>query len=529
MFWGDSIINDFLSEYADEAKKRKLILRDEKTLSGRPHVGSLRSFVMHAILSDVLTSKDIDNIFYYEINDTDAFDSVPDYVPAEWKEHLGKRLKDVPSPDGKAKNYAIYFADEYTKALNDSKYNASYYISSEKYEAGEYDKYIKLALDNKDRIREIYREVSGSQKNEDWYPCQVICDNCGKIATTKILSWDGDEVDYSCNAKTRYVEGCNHKAKKSPFGGNATMPWKVEWAAKFCVIEVDLEGAGKDHYAAGGSRHVSNKICEEIFGRKHPFDVRHEFILMEGSKMSSSSGVGATAVALEQLLPLYIFRFMMIQKDVMKTINFNPEGDTIPVLFDQYDQVCRDYFEGHEDVKEHKNRIFELTHFYEKDLKKLNRFLPRFSLLSFLSQMPHVDIYQKVEEMKGSKLTKEDIKEVDLRLEYAKKWLETCGPEKYIYKIYDDVPSSANSLNSEQKNFLSVLASFLKDNQAANGETIQGFIYEKKNELEMQPIEIFRSIYISLLGKESGPKAGWLMEALDNKFLLDRFDKVSKL
>ena len=143
--------------------------------------------------------------------------------------------------------------------------------------------------------------------------------------------------------------------------------------------------------------------------------------------------------------------------------------------------------------------------------------------------MPHVDIYQKVEEMKGSKLTKEDIEEVDLRLEYAKKWLETCGPEKYIYKIYDDVPSSANSLNSEQKNFLSVLASFLKDNQSADGETIQGFIHEKKNELEMQPIDIFRSIYVSLLGKESGPKAGWLMEALDNQFLLDRFDKVSKL
>ena len=152
MFWGDSIINDFLSEYADEAKKRKLILRDEKTLSGRPHVGSLRSFVMHAILSDVLTSKDIDNIFYYEINDTDAFDSVPDYVPAEWKEHLGKRLKDVPSPDGKAKNYAIYFADEYTKALNDSKYSATYYVSSEKYEAGEYDKYIKLVVLKKMKI-----------------------------------------------------------------------------------------------------------------------------------------------------------------------------------------------------------------------------------------------------------------------------------------------------------------------------------------------------------------------------------------
>ncbi len=71
LFWGDSIVDDFLKEYAtasagsprDEAGKRKLILRDEKTLSGRPHVGSLRSFVMHAILSDVLTSRDVENVF----------------------------------------------------------------------------------------------------------------------------------------------------------------------------------------------------------------------------------------------------------------------------------------------------------------------------------------------------------------------------------------------------------------------------------------------------------------------------------
>ncbi|MFH1218442.1 MAG: hypothetical protein V1679_01215, partial [Candidatus Peregrinibacteria bacterium] len=164
MFWGDSIIDDFLKEYCDEAKKRELILRDEKTLSGRPHVGSLRSFVMHAILSDVLTSRGVKNTFHYEINDMDAFDSVPEYVDRSWQEHLGKRLKDVPSPDGKALSYPLFFAKEYTDALKESKYNAEYYVLSEKYEAGEFDKYISLALNNKDKIRQIYLEVSGGGK-----------------------------------------------------------------------------------------------------------------------------------------------------------------------------------------------------------------------------------------------------------------------------------------------------------------------------------------------------------------------------
>ncbi len=528
MFWGDSIVDDFLAKYGDEAKKRKIILRDEKTMSGRPHVGSLRSYVMHAVLVDILINRGIDSIFYYELNDTDAFDSVPKYVPPEWKEHLGKPLRHVPSPDGKAKNYPTLFADEYTKALVDSKYNSSFYFVSEKYDAGEFDEYIALALDGKDKIREIYRKVSGSEKPEDWFPCQVICDECGKIATTKILSWDGKETEYTCSEDRGYVKGCGHKGKKSPFGGNATMPWKVEWAAKFCVVKVDLEGAGKDHYAAGGSRHVSNKICEDVFGRKHPFDVRHEFILMEGSKMSSSVGVGAFAVDLERLLPRYIFRFMMIQKDVMKTINFSPDGDTFPVLFDQYDEVCRNYFKGDDDTKEYKNRIFELTHLYEKDSKKLDRYLPRFSHVAFFVQMPHLDIVEKVEELKGSKLTDRDKEELDLRIEYAKKWLETCSPDKYIFKIHEELPEEAADLNSEQKNFLKILAEFLQKNKDADGHTIHTFIHEKKAELQMQPVDIFKSIYISILGKDHGPQAGWLLGALENEFLIERFENASK-
>lgn len=528
MFWGDAIIDDFLKQRKEITKKKRIILRDEKTLSGKPHVGSLRSFVMHAILGNILTSRGYKNTFYYEINDTDAFDSVPNYVPSKWKEYLGKRLKDVPSPDLKAENYAMYFAKEYMDALISSKYTAEFYINSKNYESGKMDEYIRLALDHKDDIRRIYKEESGSDKSTSWYPCQVICDKCGKISTTKILNWDSKEVDYSCSEDVGYTKCCGFKGRKSPFGGNATMPWKVEWAAKFCVMNVDLEGAGKDHYAAGGSRHVSNRICEEIFKHKHPFDVRHEFILMEGSKMSSSAGIGAFASDLEKLLPIYIFRFMMIQKEIMKTINFSPEGDTIPVLFDQYDEVCRDYFEGREDAKEHKNRIFELTHFYEKDLKKLNRFLPRFSLIAFYVQMPHIDIQKKVVELKGGKLTREDKEELNSRIEYAKKWLDTCGPEKYIFKVQNETPKMTIKLSLKQKEFLGMLAEFLRKNQKAAGEEIQTFIHEKKGKMDMTPNEIFQSIYISILGKDSGPKAGWLISALDNKFLLKRFDAVSK-
>lgn len=528
MFWGDKIVEEFLQEFGEKSKIQKLIIRDEKTLSGRPHVGSLRSFVMHATISDILTEKEVPHVYFYEINDTDAFDSVPPYVPAEWEKYLGMRLGDVPSPDGIAESYAMFFAEEYTKVLVDAGYKVDFYQNSHRYANGEYDEYIKLALDNKDRIRVIYKEVSGSNKDESWYPCQVICDNCKKISTTRVIGWDGVEVDYKCDHNPGYVEGCGHEGKKSPFGGNATMPWKVEWAAKFGVVNVDLEGAGKDHYAAGGSRHVSNRICEEIFGKKHPFDVRHEFILMTGgSKMSSSSGTGATAVEIYELLPRYIFRFMMIQKDVMKTISFAPDGDTIPVLFDQYDEVCGNYFNGVADTADHKNRIFEMTHFNEKSLDLRKRFLPRFSMVAFFVQIPHIDIKEKFEEIKGSPLTETDLEELNLRIKYAKKWLETCSPEKFIFKIQEDLPEITKDLNSVQKQFLASLSNFLRENADCSGEDIQGFIHEQKRNLGVEPKEVFQSIYYSILGRESGPKAGWLLESLERDFLIKRFSEAS--
>ncbi|MBI5755178.1 lysine--tRNA ligase [Candidatus Peregrinibacteria bacterium] len=534
MFWGDDIIAKFLTEYGEEAKKRPLVLRDEKTLSGRPHIGSLRSFVMHATLSDILTSRDIPHHYFYEINDTDAFDSVPPYVPQEFSEHLGKRLCDVPSPDSKAENYAMFFAQAYLHALTASGYFFESYRNSEKYSEGAYDEYIRLALEKRQQIRVIYQEVSGSEKPESWYPCQVICDQCGKIATTRLTGFDGKKVQYVCDADTKYVKGCGFSGKKSPFRGNATLPWKVEWAAKFCMMKVDLEGAGKDHYAAGGSRLVTNRICEEIFGRKHPFDVRHEFILIGGAKMSSSAGTGATASEVFALLPRYIFRFMMIQKDVMQTINFSPEGDTIPILFDQYDEICRDYFsEANTEMKDHKKRFLELTHAdvtrKHEDFQQLNRFLPRFIQVAFFVQMPHVDIYKKFEEIKGAPLCELDRAELDLRIEYAKKWLEVWSPEKYIFKIHEKVPESADLLDSHDREFLKILAEFLKKQPDATGEMIQTFIYERKTALGLDSAKVFRAIYLSLLGKDSGPKAGWLLEALDNQFLLQRFEEVSKI
>ena len=78
MFWGDKIISQIKIDLEKRIKSGKtLIIRDEKTASGRIHVGSMRGVVVHGIISEILSENGIKNKFLYEINDFDPMDGLP--------------------------------------------------------------------------------------------------------------------------------------------------------------------------------------------------------------------------------------------------------------------------------------------------------------------------------------------------------------------------------------------------------------------------------------------------------------------
>ncbi len=524
MFWADKISNEIKEIFAKRIKEGEtLVIRDEKTLSGRPHVGSLRSASLHGFLAEDLKSAGVSVSYLYEINDTDALDALPPYVSADFSQHLGKRLVDCPSPSGEYANYAEEFAGPYIQVLKSIGFELEFYRGSARYAAGEYDEAIRQALEQKDLIRQIYKAVSGSEKGEDWYPLQVICDECGKIATTVVKSFDGEKVAYECRKDAvKYTQGCGHTGYKSPFGGAGTLPWKVEWAAKWQATNTDIEGAGKDHYAAGGSRLVANRIAKEVFGIQHPFDIRHEFILIGGAKMSSSSGAGATAEAVAAMLPRHIFRYFLLHKDVMKTLNFTPDGDTLPLLFDGYDTAARQYYDAPEKFPD-LARIFELTHGHEKKLPpKLA--LPKFSQLVFLCQMPHLDIEQQVAEIKGSELSAAEKQELALRIKYAQKWLASLAPEQYRFELGDY--SAEYELDDVEKKILADIVDFLTQNPKATGHDIHTHLHALKEELKVEPKKLFQVFYRVLLHRESGPQLGFMLAALPHEETVQTLKKA---
>ena len=524
MYWADRTVEEIL-----ESKKEKvaqglpLIIRDEKTASGRIHVGSLRGVAIHGLIYEVLKEKNIPCKYLFEINDFDPMDGLPVYLDeATYSPHMGKPLCSVPSPDGKAKNFAEYFAEEFIGVIEEIGFHPEYYRSSELYKNGSYNEVIKLALTHADKIREIYKRVSGSVKKETWLPLNVICENCGKVSTTVAEDFDGETVSYTCY-DLEWTKGCRHAARISPFDGKAKLPWKVEWAAKFKILDVDIEGGGKDHSTRGGAREVAETISKEVFNHAAPFNIPYEFFQVGGKKMSSSKGKGSSSREIADLLPPEIMRLLLLQKDPQRTIDFIPDGDTVPILFDNYDRMADLYFSKED---EDAMRTFSLMHPPEERNNLSHPSMPRFSQIAYLVQMPHLNIKNEVEKILEKKLDTESERELEKRAKYAKLWINTYAPEDYKFEIQKTLPEAAASLSDIQKNALKELLEYISSVDSLDGQELHTKLHDIKEKTGITPSEFFKAIYLSILGKESGPKAGWFLSVLPKEFLIQRFSEV---
>ena len=497
MFWADRIAGEIEERFGKP--KVPLLIRDEKTVSGRVHVGSMRGVAIHGAVHEALIQRGVPTIFKFELNDFDVFDGVPEYLPHEqFEQHVGKLLKDVPAPDSNYKNFADQYGSEFKSVIESAGFTPEFYWGSELYESGAMDDSIRLALERSADIIHIYKEVSGSQKVEEWLPISVICEQCKKVTTTHVTQFDGTVVTYSCT--------CGHEGRVSPFGGKAKLAWKVEWPAKWKVGGVKIEGGGKDHSTKGGSRDVGNHIAKELFGYEPPFDIPYEFFLVGGRKMSSSKGRGSSAHEIAALVPTKIFRLALLGKDITQQVNFDPEGDTIPILYDQYDKLAENYWAG---VQDDYSRLFTLIHPGRGVPQK--SVLPRFSQVAFIVQMPHLDLQKEFPDANKDELAE--------RALYAKRWLEQYAPEKYVFKLHEELPEAARSLSAEQKQALAVVHDYIASRETMpSGEELHQKLHELKE---------FKAIYLAFLGKESGPKAGWFLSVLPREFVIKRLHEAS--
>jgi lysyl-tRNA synthetase, class I len=504
------------------------VINDAKTPSGHVTVAHLRGVLMHECIARALGDRGVPTSFLYGFDDYDPMDDLPPSLP-EYAQYMGRPLAVIPAPPGTdAPSYARLFADEFEGVFRRLGARPEVYRTSDMYRAGRFDRGIRLALDRVAEIRDVWREVTSSKRIDDrWWPVQVLCERCGCIGTTDILAWDGAEVEYVCSPdKVTWARGCGYRGRRSPFAGGAKLLYRMEWPAKWDTLGITVEGAGKDHMTRGGSHDVAVAISERIFGRPAPFAFAYEFLLYGGKKMSTSRAVGATAAEILDVLRPELARFLIVRPHPRKQVDFDPYGDTIPNLYDEYDRAAAAYF-GEGPPGPAIEDLARTFYFSRVDGERPRCYRPRFSKVAQLMQIPSVDVTDAVEREKGAPLTEADRAELARRIEDAGRWLASYAPESAKFEVRAALPDGAAHLSPPQRQYLARVADAMAA-RAWTGEELHAQLHALKQEMGLGPREAFGAIYEALLGKESGPQAGWLLASLDPAFVQARLREAAR-
>ena len=526
-------------EWADELAARVSglqVVNDSKTPSGTVHVGSLRGPVILDVIARALRSSGHETTLLYGVDDLDAMDAQALLTPDAIERSMGVPLAHIPDQvdDGHA-SYARHHAQTFIDLFADLGIHPDrYYWMSEIYASGAMDPYVLKALDRADVVRDLYRRVSNVQHPDTWHPVLVICETCGKVGTTIVTKWDGERVFYECRADlVTWAWGCGSSGWTSPFGGQAKLPWNLEWAAQWSVLGVTIEPCGKDLATAGGSRDRADAVAREVFEREPPIRIDYEFLNIGGKKMSTSKGRGAAAHEIVEVIPPEQLRTLFIRPRPNQAIEFDPDGtDAIPRLFDEFDRLA-DATAGRP-VKGELPLGYASVFRYalrdpEADVEaEAAVFRPSFAHLAFLVQVPNADIPALMAAEKGSALTLREREILDERTAAARAWLESYAPDRARMAVRETLPAEALELDAEQRAFVAALAGAAADTGGPRGgDAWQAAIFSTAAGLGLPPGRAFAALYQAFLGRPNGPRAGWLLAGLEQAFVAQRLREAA--
>lgn len=524
MHWIDRIAST-LMRHGD-----KHVIASGISISGHIHIGHSNDvFIADAIRRAIEERGGNAEAIWYA-DDFDPMRRVPWPLPEDYKKYLGMPYINIPSPDPDYKNFVDFFQHQFVESLEDFGVKVKIYSGAEIYRRGKMASLIKIALENADKIRGILNKFRSKPLPNDWLPFDALCERCGRLATTRAYAWHDNYVSYRCEG-CDYVSGCGHKGEADYTKGGGKLTWRVEWPARWKLLGVTCEPFGKDHAVVGGSYDTGKLISKQVFGYPAPYPVPYEWVSLKGTRMSSSRGVVFTLKEWLKIAEPELLRYFIFRSKPMKAKEFNPELPLLD-LYDEYDLTEDIYFGKIETSKrkaEQLKRIYEISQVGRVREKPPQRISYRFAaVISQVVREPKdaIDILIK----RGMLVNpdKDDIELTIRRIERAKYWVSEYAPERLRFKVADKPPESAKKLNQKQKDGLKQLAIDLLSRDYSPVE-LHNHVYDVAKKIELDPTELFKAIYLALIGQEFGPRIGNFISALDKGFVVERFKEVAEL
>lgn len=498
--WLDKLASEIVQREKSLGRSTALV-RVESGLgaSGIPHVGSLgdalRGYGAKLALEDQGTKSELVAF----TDDMDGLRKVPAGLSRDLEKYLAMPVSRIPDPFGCHDSYGAHMGGLLREALD--RVGAVYRFESgaEAYRRNLLGRQAELILSASSEVGQRIRELTGQEKYEEALPYFAICSNCGRMYTTRALSFDAKtaSVHYRCEGtqlRERKIEGCGHEGDARLSEGEGKLSWKVEFAARWAALDIRFEAYGKD---ISDSVKVNDWVAENVLHFHPPFHVQYEMFLdRSGRKISKSAGNVFT--------PQMWFRYgstrslvLLMYKRIAGTRNLSVMD--IPKYMDEYDYLEDVYF-GKARVEPEEKRaklrgLFEYTNFLNPP-KSPSVHLPYRLLAEIAFSAPAEDVVgYSVRRLQSYKMIGGPTPELVEKIGLARSWAT---------EIMGEPP--AVELTPEERGAVLELVETLRG--AKDADKIQFEIFEVAKRRGIPPGDFFRLLYRILLGSEKGPRLG---------------------
>jgi lysyl-tRNA synthetase class 1 len=488
--------SEWLADRVVEEKKEPYVITAGMTTSGPAHIGTLCEFLFPAMIKRELEHKGKKVAFYFIADIFDALDSVPAAMEKhrnELEPYLGIPLCNVPDPTGRSRSFGDHYLDETKELMEKFHVDTNVIRINEYYEAGKFDEYARFFLKHEEETREIVERTSGKQQKKDWSPIMPVCEKCGKIATTRVLSHDGENYEYVCDKDVEYTRGCGYNGKAKISDHKYKLTWRLHWPSWKQLFKSSIEGAGIDHHTKGGSEDTCKTITKELFKKEHPISFRFGFVLFKGRKYSKSKGIGMGVSEIIKLAPPEVVTYVIIKPDLEENVDINPTNTN----------MLRYLYDFQEASKLDINSIEEMN---RHDRKRTVAFM--LSTDKMMWDVPFVDalVYYQIyrDWKKVGKLTS-DPRGTEYLKPYIEHWIKTdFVPDEYSFSYRPDPAKATDAV----KELIGQL------DEKMDALAIHNAVFEFAKSKNTKPEELFAEFYAALIGKRRGPRLGKLIYAI---------------
>jgi len=570
-FWAEEVADAVEARDPEEP----VVIKGGISPSGVPHLGNVNEIMRGYFVAEVLRERGWAVRQVFTTDDRDPLRKLPrkladldgkivdlgDVNAGALGKNLGHAYTDIPDPFGCCDSYGEHFSTLIAESAELLDAPIDVVSTTDLYESGRMDDVVEHVLENRERAREVLSEYQ-DKVDEDYVPFNPFCGECGKVTeTVTAVDVDAREVEYRCTdieAGNRTIEGCGHEGAASFREGK--LPWRFEWPAQWQVLGVDFEPFGKDH--AEGSWPSGVEIAENVLGIEPPEPMVYEWFTLDGEPFSSSEGnIVLVHDVLETLEPEVLRYFFA--KDPNRARDFSIER--LDQLVDEFDRVERLYY-GEESGTEKEERraervypflpslgdvppaalaesgVFEtgdadaaavaadFDHNDPGDRRRRREFvdgefanrvrLP-YTFAAVLGMFDDEDARAATARKEGHVADDDPEWAVDDafgRVALASEWADRTDNE-YNYTVSrTELPDV--DVDEATAAALEDLAEFVAE--GADGEAIQGEIYEtaKRNDIEIG--DFFGVGYRLFFGEEEGPQLGYFLGDLDREFVVER-------